>query len=75
MPRIQLEDQDAVLVRLDMWPFPGVALTDVPKEKRQPIYEARKTLAHMAPAVRLPGVTAKKYRTTDIDRVIERSTA
>jgi hypothetical protein len=73
MGRPQLEDQDEVLVRLAMWPYPGVKLEDVPKDKRKPIYDARNTLANMLTPVRLPGVERKKYRSADVDQLIERS--
>lgn len=73
--RIQLEDQDAALVRLDLWPYPGKTVKEVPKDQRRPIYDAREALAKMVRYVRLPGVEAKRYRTTDIDQLIEHSTA
>lgn len=77
MPRIQLESQDAVLVRLAMWPdeFTGKTVKDVPKDQRKPIYVAREKLAGMLTEVRLPGIEDRKYRTKDVDDLIERSTA
>lgn len=75
MPRIQLEDQDAVLLRLGMWPFAGRTLDQLTKEERTVIYKRREKLSGMAKAIRLPGVKSCKYRTSDIDALIQRNEA
>ena len=74
MARTTLEDQDDVLVRLGMWPFPGKAIDEVLPDERGPIYDARNTLSRMLTPVRLPFIQAKKYRTEEIEALIKKYT-
>lgn len=74
MPRTTLEPQDAVLVRLGLWPYPGRGMKDLAKAERPLVYQAREALSAMISPVRLPGHEDRKYRTQDVERLIENST-
>ena len=78
MPRAALEqlfDQDKVLERLGMWPFEGRSMKQLNAEEREEIYRKRKTLSRMLPVVKLPGEEGRKYLSTDIEALIQRSRA
>ena len=76
MPR--LIDQDPALFELGMWPGDGRHFTPfdaLDEADKRRVYKNRNKLTKMLRFTRLPGEEAKKYRTKDIDALIERNTA
>ena len=76
MPR--LIDQDPALFELGMWPGDGRHFTPfdaLDEADKRRVYKNRNKLTKMLRFTRLPGEEAKKYRTKNIDALIERNTA
>jgi len=72
MSRPRLIDQDTALWELGLWPYEGRTMRELNEEERRVIYKLRLKLSHMAPFAKLPGIEGRRYRTNDIDKLIER---
>ena len=73
MPR--LIDQDAALVELGMWPYQWRTMDELKEHERPKVYAKRRSLSEMLKAIRLPGEESRKYRTSDIEKLIEQNQA